>query len=76
MPVTLSGYRVKAPINVSGRHNGVNVGILVSRLRDLGLRPGQFIVMCSWAKKFAFCNCLGSQVKCWGGGGGVRLGRC
>ena len=53
MPVTLSGYRVKAPINVSGRHNGVNVGILVSRLRDLGSRPGQFIVMCSWAKKFA-----------------------
>ena len=54
MPVTLSGYRVKAPINVSGRHDGVNVGILVSRLRDLGSRPGQFIVMCSWAKKFAF----------------------
>ena len=54
MPVTLSGYRVKAPINVSGRHNGINVGILVSRLRDLGSRPGQFIVMCSWAKKFAF----------------------
>ena len=50
MPVTLSGYRVKAPINVSGRHNGVNVGILVSRLRDLGSRPGQYIVMCSWAK--------------------------
>lgn len=54
MPVNLSGYKVKAPINVSGRHNGVNVGILVSRLRNLGSRPGQFIVMCSWAKKFAF----------------------
>ena len=33
MPVTLSSYRVKAPINVSGRHNGVNVGILVSRFK-------------------------------------------
>ena len=43
MPVNLSGYKVKAPINVSGRHNGVNVGILVSRLRNLGSRPGQFI---------------------------------
>ena len=82
MPVTLRGYRVKAPINVSGRHNGVNVGILVSRLRDLGSRPGQFIVMCSWAKKICIqslspprsmistCKLSGKPGEMLGGGGG------
>ena len=56
------------------------VSVLDSGLRGLGSNPGQFIVLCSWARysllsqylsptqeyKWVLANCQGNLTKCWG----------